>query len=109
MTIYFFESIVESNRYIRYVIFDDQYIRFFTFDDQHDVYLMLSTQFRSSYVYSAIRDQFEYNYHFDFSSFQFSSFDIVSIRAFKFATISQLFRVENQHARFVFLFAFVSN
>jgi hypothetical protein len=70
---------------------------------------MLSTQSRSSYAYSAIRDQFEYSYHFDSSFFQFSSFNIVSIRAFESATISQSFRVENQHARFAFLSAFVSN
>ncbi len=60
-------------------------------------------------AYSAIRDQFKYNYHFDFSFFQSSSSDIVSIRAFEFATINQSFRVENQHARFALLSAFVSN
>ncbi len=108
-TIYSFESIAESNRYIKHVILNDRHIRFYTFDDQHDVYFMLSTQSRSSYAYSAIRDQFEYSYHFDSSFFQFSSFNIVSIRAFESATISQSFRVENQHARFAFLSAFVSN
>jgi hypothetical protein len=108
-TTYSFESTAELNRYIRHVIFDDRHIRFFTFNDQHDVYFMLSTQSRSSYAYSAIRNQFEYNYHFDSSFFQSSSFDIVSIRASESATINQSFRVENQHARFVLLSVFVSN
>ncbi len=94
-TTYSFESTAESNRYIRHVIFDDRHIKFSTFDDQHDAYFMLSTQSRSSYAYFAIRDQFEYNYHSDFSFSQFSSFDIILIRAFAFATINQSFRVEN--------------
>jgi hypothetical protein len=106
---YSFESTAESNRYIRHVIFDDRHIRFSTFDDQHDVYFMLSTQSRFSYAYSAIRDQFKYNYHSDSSFSQFLSSDIVSFRAFESATINQSFRVENQHARFVFLSASISN
>jgi hypothetical protein len=107
-TIYSFESIVESNRYIKHVIFDDRHIRFSTSDDQHEMYSTLSMQF--SYAYSIIRTQFEYNYHSDSSFLQFSSsVATASIRASELTTINQSTRIENQHARFVFLSAFVSN
>jgi hypothetical protein len=107
-TTYSFESIVESNRYIRHVIFDDRHIRFFTFDDQHEVYSTLSAQF--FYAYFIIDTQFEYNYHSDSSFSQSSSSAvIVSIRASESTTINQSIRIKNQHARFVFLSAFVSN
>jgi DNA-binding NarL/FixJ family response regulator len=72
------------------------------------MYLTLSAQF--FYAYSVIRAQFEYNYHSDSSFSQFSSSaTIVSIRASESATINQSIRIENQHARFVFLSAFFSN
>jgi hypothetical protein len=58
-TTYSFESIVESNRYIRHVIFDDRHIKFSTSDDQHEMYSTLSAQ--SSYAYSVIRAQLEYS------------------------------------------------
>jgi hypothetical protein len=107
-TTYSFESIVELNRYIRHVIFDDRHIRFSTFDNQYEMYSTLSMQF--FYAYSVVRAQFEYNYHSDSSFSQFSSSAvIVSIRASESATINQSTRIENQHARFVFLSAFVSN
>jgi hypothetical protein len=107
-TIYSFESIVESNRYIKHVILDDRHIKFSTFDDQHEMYSTLSMQF--FYTYSVVRVQFEYNYHFDSSFSQSSSFAAtVSIRASESATINQSIRIENQHARFVFLSASVSN
>jgi hypothetical protein len=104
----FFESIVESNRYIRHVTFDDRHIRFSTSDDQHEMYSTLSAQF--SYAYSVIRVQLEYSYHSDSSFSQFSSFAAtVSIRASELATINQSIHIENQHARFVLLSASVSN
>jgi hypothetical protein len=107
-TTYFFESIVESNRYIRHVILDDRHIRFSTSEDQHEMYSTLSVQ--SLYAYSVVRAQLEYSYHSDFSFSQFSSSAvIVSIRASESATINQSIRIENQHARFVFLSASVSN
>ncbi len=107
-TIYSFESIVESNRYIKHVIFDDRHIKFSTFDDQYEMYSTLSTQF--FYAYSVIRAQLEYSYHFDSSFSQFSSSAvIVSICASESATINQSIRIENQHARFAFLSAFVLN
>jgi hypothetical protein len=107
-TTYFFESIVESNRYIKHVILDDLHIRFSTSDDQHEIYSTLSAQF--FYAYSVICIQLEYNYHFDFSFSQSSSSAvIVSIRASESTTINHSTRIKNQHARFVFLSAFVSN
>jgi hypothetical protein len=72
------------------------------------MYSTLSTQF--SYAYSVIRAQLEYSYHSDSSFSQFSSSIVtVSIDASESATINQSTRIENQHARFVFLSAFVSN
>jgi hypothetical protein len=72
------------------------------------MYSTLSTQ--SFYAYFVIRVQLEYSYHSDFSFSQFSSFiTIVSIRASESATINQSIRIENQHARFALLSAFVSN
>jgi hypothetical protein len=73
------------------------------------MYSTLSMQF--SYAYSAIRVQFEYSFdHHDSQSSQFSSSAVtVSIRASESATINQSTRIENQHARFVFLSASVSN
>jgi hypothetical protein len=107
-TTYSLESIVESNRYIRHDILDDRHIRFSTSDDQHEMYSTLSAQF--SYAYLVIRVQLEYSYHFDSSFSQFSSSAATaSIRASELATINQSTRIENQHARFVFLSAFVSN
>jgi hypothetical protein len=107
-TTYSFESIVESNRYIKHVIFSDRHIRFSTSDDQHEMYSTLSVQF--FYAYSVIRTQLEYSYHSDFSSSQFSSSAaIVSIRASESTTINQSTRIENQHTRFVLLSASVSN
>jgi hypothetical protein len=106
-TTYSFESIVESNRYIRHVILDDRHIRFSTSDDQHEMYSTLSVQ--SSYAYSAIRAQFEYSfYHHDSQSSQSSSSVVaVSIRVSE--SISQASRVDNQHTRSIFLSASVSN
>ncbi len=107
-TTYSFESIVESNRYIKHVILDDRHIRFSTSDDQHEMYSTLSIQF--SYAYSVVRVQLEYNYHSDSSFLQFSSSAaIASIRASESATFNQSIRIENQHARFVLLSEFVSN
>jgi hypothetical protein len=93
-----------SNRLLNQIVTSDTLFSMIdTSDSLHlMINMMLSTQFRFSYAYSAICDQFEYNYHFDFSFFQSSSSDIASIRAFEFTTINQSFRVENQHARFVF-------
>ncbi len=72
------------------------------------MYSTLSMQF--FYAYSVVRAQLEYSYHFDSSFSQFSSFAaIVFIRASESATINQSIRIENQHARFVLLSAFVSN
>jgi hypothetical protein len=72
------------------------------------MYSTLSMQF--FYAYFVVRVQLEYNYHSDSSFSQFSSSAvIVSIRAFESATINQSTRIENQHARFVLLSAFVSN
>jgi hypothetical protein len=63
-----------------------------------------------SYAYSVVRVQFEYSYHSDSSSPQFSSSAaIASIRASESATINQSIRIENQHARFALLSASVSN
>jgi hypothetical protein len=65
---------------------------------------------QSSYAYLSIRAQLEYNYHSDSSSSQSSSSTAtVPIRASESATINQSIRIENQHARFVFLSASVSN
>jgi hypothetical protein len=84
-------------------------MRFATFDNQHDVYSMLFVQ--SFYAYSIVR-QHEYNYHSESESSTSIVFT-VSIRAFESASISQAFqtsRVENQHARSIFLFVnFISN
>jgi hypothetical protein len=72
------------------------------------MYSTLSTQ--SFYAYSVIHAQLEYSYHSDSSSSQFSSFAAtVSIRASVSATINQSIHIKNQHARFFFLSAFVSN
>jgi hypothetical protein len=72
------------------------------------MYSTLSTQ--SFYAYFVIRAQLEYNYHSNSSFSQFSSSAVtVSIRASESATINQSIRIENQHVRFVFLSAFVSN
>jgi hypothetical protein len=61
-----------------------------------------------SYAYSSIRAQFEYNYHSDSSFSQFSSsVAAVSIRVSE--SVNQSTRIENQHARFAFISAFVSN
>jgi hypothetical protein len=107
-TTYSFESIVESNRYIKHVTLDDRHIKFSTFDDQHEMYSTLSIQ--SSYAYSVVRVQLKYSYHSDSSFSQSSSSAAtVSIRASESATINQSIRIENQHARFVFLSASVSN
>ncbi len=106
VTIYFHESNLEFNRDNKNIIFDDNHIKFITSDDQHDMYSTLSMQ--SFYAYSSIRVQFEYNYHSDFSFFQFSSsVAAVSIRVSE--SVNQSTRINNQHARFVFLSAFVSN
>jgi hypothetical protein len=106
VTIYFRESNLEFNRDNRNIILDDNHIRFTTSNDQHEMYSTLSMQF--SYAYFSIRAQLEYNYHSDFSFFQFSSsVAAVSIRVFE--SVNQSIRIENQHVRFVFLSAFVSN
>jgi hypothetical protein len=103
VTTYFHKSIVESNRNIRHITFYDRHARFSTFDDQHDLYSMFFIQ--SFYTYSAIRIQFEYSYHFESESLTSVVF-AASIRASEFVSISQVLqtlRVENQHARSIFL------
>jgi hypothetical protein len=102
VTTYFHESNFESSRNIRNITFDDRHTRFTTFNDQHDVYSMLFVQF--SYAYSFIR-QHEYTYHSESKS-STSAVLAVSIRASESASISQAsqtLRVENQHARSIFL------
>jgi hypothetical protein len=108
MTIYFHESNFESSRNIRNIILDDEHMRFIIFDDQYDVYSTLFVQ--SFYAYSIVR-QHEYSYHSEPES-SISAVFAVSIHAFKCASINQAFqtsRVENQHARSIFLSHLISN